>query len=86
MKGEKCNFTIILLLISFLFQIWDWDKGTSNDLLGCVRIGPGTDAGGWDDATGVEVEAWQHLIDNPNEWKEFKIQMRSKTDSRNKKK
>eukprot|EP00111_Clytia_hemisphaerica_P002879 TCONS_00008147-protein len=68
------------------FSVWDWDRGNSNDLLGCARIGPGNNSGEWDDANGVEIEAWRHMIDNPNVWKEFKIKLRSELKSRNKKK
>lgn len=75
-----------LNLSLFNAQVWDWDRGNSNDLLGCARIGPGNNSGEWDDANGVEIEAWRHMIDNPNVWKEFKIKLRSELKSRNKKK
>ena len=64
------------------FTVWDWDRGVRNDFLGCCRINLGTHEDMWNDAKGIEVEAWQHLIENPNTWKEFLIPLRSKRDPR----
>lgn len=68
------------------FTVWDWDRGKTNDFLGCSRIGLGNKTDSWDDADGIEVEVWQHLIDHQNQWKDFKIPLRSKIDSRLKRK
>ncbi|XP_057306004.1 uncharacterized protein LOC130644420 isoform X4 [Hydractinia symbiolongicarpus] len=67
------------------FTVWDWDRGSSNDFLGCARLSLGLRSGNWDDAEGKEITAWQHLIDNPNKWAEFVIPLRSKSDTRPKK-
>jgi len=64
------------------FTVWDWDRGTRNDFLGCARISLGSHTGSWDDSEGEEIRAWQHLIDNPNKWKDFVIPLRSKMDER----
>ncbi|XP_047128560.1 uncharacterized protein LOC100208668 isoform X2 [Hydra vulgaris] len=63
------------------FTIWDWDRA-KNDFLGCTRINLGGKMGNWDDAEGVEILAWQHLIDQPNKWKDFVIPLRSSKDVR----
>ncbi|XP_031557758.1 uncharacterized protein LOC116294313 isoform X2 [Actinia tenebrosa] len=57
--------------------VWDWDRGTSNDFLGGLRLGMGAKTETWDDAEGEEIAAWQKMLDNHNEWNESTIALRS---------
>lgn len=62
--------------------MYDWDKSSRNDFLGCARLNLGGRNGKWDDAVGIEKEAWQKLISEPNVKHEYEIPLRSSTDPR----
>ena len=61
--------------------VWDYDRGSSNDFLGGLRLGLGAMTEPWDDSSGLEVEAWQAMLDWPNQWQEYTINLRSTMDS-----
>ena len=69
------------LILHFL-QVYDWDKSSRNDFLGCARLNLGGRTGKWDDAVGAEREAWQKIINEPNIRHEVVIPLRSSTDTR----
>ena len=62
-------------------SVWDYDRGSSNELLGGVRLGLGAKTEPWDDADGDEITAWQSLLDSPNEWHKNTLALRSTLDS-----
>eukprot|EP00794_Sanderia_malayensis_P000447 gene447-1088_t len=64
------------------FTVYDWDKHSRSDFLGCARLNLGGQMGKWDDAVGIEKEAWKTMIDQPNKWHEFVIPLRSSIDPR----
>ena len=88
----KCNLHSLSFISNFLFtfqfdftfflQVYDWDKSSRNDFLGCTRLNLGGRTGKWDDALGPEREAWQKLINEPNVRHEFVIPLRSSTETR----
>lgn len=61
--------------------VWDYDRGSSNDFLGGLRLGLGAKTEPWDDSEGLEVEAWQLMLERPNSWHEHTLNLRSSMDS-----
>lgn len=61
--------------------VWDFDRGSSNDFLGGLRLGLGNKSEPWDDSQGLEVQAWQMMLDRPNQWHEYTLNLRSSMNS-----
>ncbi|KAK3699302.1 hypothetical protein QZH41_018419 [Actinostola sp. cb2023] len=72
------NITIEGLLDQVLeLTVWDWDRGSSNTFLGGVRLGIGARVEEWDDSEGEEIEAWEMMMGNANEWNRLTLKLRS---------
>lgn len=56
--------------------VWDFDRGSSNEFLGGVRLGLGTGLTQWDDATSEEQAAWNKMLNNQNNWNEVTLTLR----------
>lgn len=61
--------------------VWDYDRGSSNDFLGGLRLGLGNNTEPWDDSQGLEIEAWRLMLERPNKWHEHTLNLRSSMDS-----
>ena len=61
--------------------VWDYDRGSSNDFLGGLRLGLGSKSEPWDDSQGLEIQAWQLMLERPNQWHEYTLNMRSSMNS-----
>ena len=61
--------------------VWDYDRGSSNDFLGGLRLGLGNNTEPWDDSQGLEIEAWRLMLERPNKWLEHTLNLRSSMDS-----
>ncbi|KAL4232833.1 Sytl5p [Mactra antiquata] len=67
--------------------IWDYEKLTSNDFLGGVRLNLGTGMSqgktvDWMDARGEEMSMWQAMLDRPNLWIDGALILRPNMDKR----
>ena len=80
--AHALQMLVTALTVYVILQVYDWDKSSRNDFLGCARLNLGGRIGKWDDALGVEREAWQKLINEPNVRHEFVIPLRSSADTR----
>ena len=56
--------------------IWDFDRGSSNEFLGGVRLGLGAGIQEWDDATSEEQAAWNKMLNNQNDWNQVSLTLR----------
>ncbi|CAG2162873.1 unnamed protein product [Oppiella nova] len=64
--------------------IWDYDKITSNDFLGGVRLGMGNGKHDgrpcdWMDSMGDEIALWHQMMDRPNMWVYGELHLRPNT-------
>ena len=62
-------------------SLWDYEKGSRHHLLGGTRLGLGKSNVLFDDSFGIEVTAWQKMLDNPGIWNETMIPLRSTLES-----
>lgn len=66
--------------------VWDHDTLSSNDFIGCVRLGPTPgDVEGkkeWMDSSGTEAKHWKDMLAHPGEWVESTHSLRPSMDPR----
>ena len=66
--------------------LWDFNKGSSNDFIGGLRLGPApgraTKHKEWMDSIGDEVSHWEAVLARPGEWVEQWHTLRTTMDSR----
>lgn len=66
--------------------VWDLTKGSSNEFIGGLRLGPAPKAGGkhkeWMDSIGEEVRQWEAAVSRPGEWVEVCHTLRTTMDYR----
>ena len=67
--------------------VWDFNKGSSNEFIGGLRLGPALGAAEknkeWMDSIGEEVYHWEDVLANPGKWVEFTHTLRTTMDYRN---
>lgn len=56
--------------------MWDYDRGSSNEFLGGVRLGLGAGIQEWDDANEEEKAAWNVMLNNQNDWNQVTLTLR----------
>lgn len=57
--------------------IYDFDRASSDDFLGGVRLGLGTSSNEWDDATEHECQIWHTMLSRSNVWIQVVVPLRS---------
>lgn len=66
--------------------VWDLNKGSSNEFIGGIRLGPAPRPGGkhkeWMDSIGEEVQHWESVVAHPGEWSEAWHTLRTTMDYR----
>lgn len=64
--------------------VWDFNKGSSSEFIGGLRLGPTSRAGvkhkEWMDSIGEEVHHWEGVLASPGEWVEFSHTLRMTMD------
>lgn len=58
--------------------IYDFDRASTDDFLGGVRLGLGTSSNEWDDATKDESQIWQTMLSRSNVWIQVVVPLRSR--------
>ena len=65
--------------------VWDFNKGTSSEFIGGLRLGPAPSHGKrkeWMDSIGEEVGHWESVMAHPGEWQEVWHTLRTTMDYR----
>lgn len=65
--------------------VWDFNKGTSSEFIGGLRLGPVPGHGKhkeWMDSIGEEVSHWESVMAHPGEWQEVWHTLRTTMDYR----
>ncbi len=68
--------------------VWDFNKGSSNDFIGGLRLGPNPRRVGagkhkeWMDSIGDELTHWEEMLEHPGEWVEHWHTLRTTMDPR----
>ena len=57
--------------------LYDFDRASSDEFLGGVRLGLGTSSNEWDDATEDECQIWQTMLSRSNVWIQVVVPLRS---------
>lgn len=57
--------------------IYDFDRASSDEFLGGVRLGLGTSPNEWDDATEDESQIWHTMLSRSNVWIQVVVPLRS---------
>ncbi len=66
--------------------VWDFNKGSSNEFIGGLRIGPAPSVGKrkeWMDSIGEELRQWESVVSNPGQWTNTWHTLRTTMDYRN---
>ena len=56
--------------------IYDFDRASSDEFLGGVRLGLGTSCNEWDDATEDECQIWHTMLSRANVWIQVVVPLR----------
>lgn len=62
--------------------IYDFDRASSDEFMGGVRLGLGTSSNQWDDATEDECKIWQTMLSRSNVWIQVVVPLRSSMSSK----
>ncbi|XP_078372421.1 uncharacterized protein LOC144656073 isoform X3 [Oculina patagonica] len=57
--------------------IYDFDRASTDEFLGGVRLGLGTSSNEWDDATEDECQIWHTMLSRSNVWIQVVVPLRS---------
>lgn len=57
--------------------LYDFDRASSDEFLGGVRLGLGTSSNEWDDATEDECQIWHTMLSRSNVWIQVVVPLRS---------
>ena len=83
---EKLNLDELATERVLEVAVWDLNKGSSNEFIGGLRLGPAPRAGikhkEWMDSIGEEVNHWESVMGHPGEWWEKWHTLRTTMDYR----
>lgn len=82
---EKLELSELGLERALEVAVWDYNKGTSSEFIGGLRLGPAPRHGKrkeWMDSIGEEVGHWESVMTRPGEWHEMWHTLRTTMDYR----